>query len=71
MPVESDLEDCVMHAGSDTIHKLPVERQLASGRTLVNRSRTVCGALTTHMYDVEPERVLELPESCRCELCFS
>lgn len=71
MPTKKDFEYCVMHAGSDTIHKLPVEREIAPGRgVVVNHTRTACGALTTHMNNVSPEYVLEAPEACRCDLCF-
>jgi len=70
MPVDEDFKHCVIHAGSDKIHKLPVERELAPGQLLVNRTKTRCGALTTHMGDIDPERVLELPESLRCKRCF-
>jgi len=70
MPVKEDFEHCVMHAGSDKIHKLKVGRELAPGRPIVNRTQTRCGALTTHMGDISAKRVLELPESLRCERCF-
>ena len=63
-------DHCVVHASSDKIHRLPVEREFANGQTILNRVRTRCGALTTHMSDIGAEQVLDLPESLRCNRCF-
>ena len=70
MPAETeDMERCVIHAGSDKIHKLRY-RKLTSLTTL-NRTMTECGTLTTYMSRISAEEAQDLPDSHRCKRCFS
>jgi len=63
-----DFSHCVIHAGSDKIHKL-VYREVGN-RSWLNLTRTECGCLTTHMSQISEKEAEELSKSRYCKRCF-
>lgn len=56
----------VIHAGSNVIHKLKYSR-FPDRKNVLNRTRTECGHLTTHMTSIDNENI---GESRLCNKCF-
>lgn len=63
-----DFSNCVIHAGSDKIHKL-VYREVGT-RSWLNKTRTECGCLTTHMSQISEKAAEEFSQPRYCKHCF-
>jgi len=61
----------VIHAGTDTVHKLQTSRMGTTMQTVVNHTRTECGTLTDHMGKIEEHQLERVPDSNFCSHCFS
>jgi len=66
-----DIKRCVIHAGSDKIHKLKyIEWMKKPKKKFLHHNRTACGARTTHMSRISAEEVKHLSDSLLCKRCF-
>ena len=65
-----DIKRCVIHAGSDKIHKLKYIEWMKPKKRFLHHDRTACGARTTHMSCISAEEVKHLSASLLCKRCF-